>query len=294
MDIDLYIDVIFFVNFFMDFLLLLFLKKLLKKAASKKRVALGAAAGGLFGCLEALLIGLPAWVVMTAAVGAAAVMTAIVYRPGDWRELVKETVSLYFLAVLAGGLMELLYGYTMGGFFLVKLMQGYGQYAPPLLSWLFTAAGACFLAWGLLRFAGEMARERRNRYLVVLRDGDVKVETTGYLDTGNCLTEPVTGQGVQIVTEKVWNLFKGAHEERTMIPYHTVGNPYGFMEGFKIEQMEIRGISTGKREDKVTVRGPWIARAPFGLSRDKGFEVLLHGETATTGQDIEGGITSGN
>ncbi len=294
MDIDVYIDVIFAVNFFMDFLLLFFLKKLLKKAASSARIAVGAAVGGLFGCLGTLLSWLPSWVMLTAAVPAAAIMTAVAYRPEDRRELVKETVSLYFLAVLSGGLMELLYGYTMAGFFFLKFLRGYGGYAFPLLSWLFAAAGTCFLAWGLWRFAGEMVRERRNRYVVVLQDGDVKVKTTGYLDTGNCLTEPETGQGVQIVTEKIWNLFQDSHKKRSMIPYHTVGNPWGLMEGFRIEQMVICGISAGKREDNIKVLGPWIAKAPFGFAKGGGFEVLLHGETAISGQDKEGGTTSGD
>lgn len=293
-DIDLYIDVIFAVNFFMDFLLLLFLKKVLKKTASWKRLAAGAAAGGLFGCLEAMTLQLPGWVMMTASAGAAAVMTAIVYRPEGLRELVKTTVSLYVLAVLTGGLMELLYGYTRAGFFLARILLGHGGDVLPLVSWLFTAAGACFLAWGLRQFAGEMVRERKNHYLVVLKDGDVKVKATGYLDTGNCLTEPGTGQGVSIVTEKIWNLFKGAHEERTMIPYHTVGNPYGVMEGFRIEQLEIRGLSAGKREDNIKVRNPWIAKAPFGFARGGGFDVLLHREAAAAGQDEEGGITNGD
>ena len=92
-DTELYIDVIFFVNFFMDSLLLYFLRGFLRKPASLRRIICGGAAGGLFGCMEIWLLKLPGWVTAAASLGAAAGMMKIVYRPGDLRELVKETGS---------------------------------------------------------------------------------------------------------------------------------------------------------------------------------------------------------
>ncbi len=138
----------------------------------------------------------------------------------------------------------------------------------------------------LWQFADEIVKERANKYPVILADKEVVIQTTGYLDTGNCLKEPVSGQGVQIVTERVWNLFQQSQGKRAMIPYHTVGNPYGVMEGLKIERMEIWQGGAGRKKATRTIRiwGPWIAKAPYGFARDGSYEVLLHGESRLSGE----------
>lgn len=296
-EIYLYIDVLFFLNCFMDFLLLYLLKGILKKPSSVKQIAWGAFAGGVTGCLEALLWKYPPWVTMTASFGAAGLMVTIAFGWSGWKELIKRTGSLYFLAVLAGGLMEFLYQYTRAGFYLIKVMQGNGIYAMPLFTWLFLAAGTFLMVRGLWQFADEMIKERANKYPVVLADQEVVVKTTGYLDTGNCLTEPVSGQGVQIVTERIWNLFQTSPKKRVIIPYHTIGNPYGVMEGMKIERMEVwQGGIRGKKS-RIKIIDPWIAKAPYGFARDGSYEVLLHGESRLFGeqdQDKKGGITDGD
>lgn len=293
-DVDLYIDVIFFVNFFMDTLLLSLLKTFLKRPASRRRLVLGGGLGGLVGCLQVLLLGLPGWAAMTASLAGAGLMTGVTFRPEGVRELVKETISLYLLAAGAGGLMELLWGYTRAGFYVLLVMRGEREFALPLLTWLFLAAGACLLAMGAGQFVREMKRERGFRYLVTLTQRGVTVETTGYLDTGNCLREPESGEEVQIVAERIWNLLAGGDKEKVLIPYHTVGNPYGMMAGIRIERMEICGVRTRGREGRITIHHPWIAKAPYGLTGDKSYEVLLHGQTVVEAQHREGGITSGD
>ncbi len=286
MEVSLYIDVIFFVNCVMDFSLLYLVKKILKKSASIKRIALGAFAGGIGGCLEVLLWKWPPWIIMTVSFAMAGLMVTIAFGQSDWRELVKQMGSLYILAVLANGIMELLYQYTRADFYLIRVIQGEGIYAMPLLAWLFMAAGACLMVRALWQFADEIVKERANKYPVILADKEVVIQTTGYLDTGNCLKEPVSGQGVQIVTERVWNLFQQSQGKRAMIPYHTVGNPYGVMEGLKIERMEIWQGGAGRKKATRTIRiwGPWIAKAPYGFARDGSYEVLLHGESRLSGE----------
>lgn len=269
---DLYIDIVFIINFIMDFLLLLALSKILKRPVVLRQVAMGAAIGGIFGCLEILLLRLPAWVWLAASAGTALAMTSAAYRPEDWRERIKAAVSLYMLSAFAGGVMELLRG-AMGA--------GQAFKALPWAAWIFLAAGTCFLVWGMWQFAGEMAWERKDRYPVILSDNGVVIRTTGYLDTGNRLTEPVTGQGVQIVTERIWALLGEPDGEKAMIPYRTVGNPRGVMEGRRIEQLEIQGIKAGGRERNIKIKNPWIAKAPFGITENGGYEVLLHGEITT-------------
>jgi len=287
-DLDLYIDVIFFVNFFMDLLLFILLKRVLKKAVSHKRLVFGAVLGGVFGCLEVFCRKLPGGFFAASSLGAAMAMVLAVFGWSGWQELIKETGTLFVLAVLAGGIMELVLGYTRAGFYFLKVLLGDGGYVVPLLSWVFLAAGTFFLVQGLWQFGEEVQKERKNLYPLLLADGKVAVEATGYLDTGNCLTEPGSGEGVHIVTEQVFQLFQDSKGERAVIPYHTIGNPYGVMEGVRIERMEII-----QHRGKIRLDAPWIAKAPYGLSKKGGYQVLLYREAAIR-EEKEGGIASGH
>lgn len=301
--LDVYIDVVFFLNFFMDFLLLELLRRILKKPVSWKRLTAGAAVGGLTGCVQAAAWSFPPWFMTVVSLAGAGLMVTAAFGRAKPGELAKETGGLYLLAVAAGGIMELLCRYTTGGFYLVSVLHGHAEYAMPLVIWILLALGTCFLAGGLWQFGEELLKERSSRYPVVLSDRDVRVETTGYLDTGNCLRETKSGQGVQIVADRIWRRFEGSKGERAMIPYHTVGNPYGVMEGLRIERIEVRQTKTGMTGQTGTIRleHPWIARAPYGLTRDGSYEVLLHKEALMASQRTEagqtgqkGGITDGN
>ena len=112
-------------------------------------------------------------------------------------------------------------------------------------------------------------------YQVWLTAGKVCVGTVGYLDTGNCLQEPDTGLPVHIVSEVLWNSLKTPESGIVQIPFHTIGNPWGVMEGMRIEILEIRE-ETG---EKKILSGVWIARAPLRLTKDGSYEILLHRET---------------
>ncbi|MCI8836701.1 MAG: hypothetical protein HFG74_01370 [Hungatella sp.] len=265
MGLDLYIDVIFFVNFIMDLLLLILLRRILKKVILRRRLLLGAVFGGLFGCLEIFLWKIPGYMFVFISLGEAFVMVRAVFGRQEIRELVKGTGILFGLAVAAGGAME----------FMLRCTAAEKLFALPLLFWVFMAAGVFFLVQGMWQFADEVGRERRNRFTLTLTDAGVSECVTGYLDTGNRLQMPETAEGVHIVAERVFKRFADSKGERAMIPYRTIGNPWGVMEGVRIERMEIAG-----KRGKIRIDAPWIAKAPFGLSQKEGYEVLLYGETA--------------
>lgn len=288
MDLDLYIDIIFFVNFFMDLLLLILLKRILKKAVRWRRLAFGAILGGLFGCLEIFGGKIPGYIFAITSLGEACIMIVAAFGWCGFRELAKDTGVLFILAVAAGGAMELVLRYTRAGYYVLRMLLGEDAYVMPLFSWVFLAAGIFFLIQGIWQFGSEVHKERQNLYTLVLADGDVAVEVTGYLDTGNRLKMPGSGEKVHIVTERVFRLFQDSKGERAEIAFHTIGNPHGVMESVRIEKMEISGY-----KGKVRIDAPWIAKAPYGLSKNGTYEVLLHGDTNVR-KDKEGGSASGH
>ncbi len=271
-----YIDIYFFVNFGMDFLLLKLLGKLLKVPVSFRRLAAGAGMGAAGSCLSVLLWRLPA-AVSGGMIGlvTAAVMIGISFRPRTLRSFVKTLLLFFMEAFCIGGMMEAMYQHTSAGYYLAWILQGGILEGLPFLTAVFCALGAWFGFRFLWLNMTELRKERRHLYQIRLTAGDNSVRTVGYLDTGNCLQEPEQGLPVHIVSETLWNSLKMPESGTVQIPFHTIGNPWGVMEGMRIDILEIRE-ETG---EKKILSGVWIARTPFRLTKDGSYEVLLHKET---------------
>lgn len=275
-EVDFYIDIAFIVNFIADYLLLATLRFLLKLPGSRQRIAGGSAAGAVYGCLLPFCADFSMILSVTMSGIAAALMVRIAYGPVSKREWIKEVLALYVLAVGFGGIMELLYEHTKVGSYMTMVWMGQWEYALPTVMWLAMAAGSILLMRAIWQFWQELSRERKYLYPVWLFYGKTRVKATGYLDTGNRLVEPVSGEAVQIVSSDVWQQLGGGSQNSVLIPYRTVGNPGGMMEGIRIDRMEIRQI--GFRERKIVKRNLWIAKAPFEMSGNGMYDILINSE----------------
>ncbi len=309
---ELYIDVYFLINFAMDLALLAVVGDALRRPAPWRRLAAGAALGALAACLTAVWdpaewgmkaaeTGGPGlwlkniWFVFRACLEVlvpACVMVRIAFRPGGWRELVKAALMLLFLSACVCGFLEALCGLLGAG------MAGGTEAALPALIRVFLAAGVFFLLRFFWSCASEIRKERRGLCRVTLRIGTRAVEAAALYDTGNRLREPGRGEPVHIVTERLWRrLMKGGtgtgpDGERTLcrIPFRTVGNPLGFMEAVRLDALEIRR----EKAPVLILPDPWIGRAPFPVSQDGSYEMLLHEESFYNRSGQKGGITDGD
>ncbi len=309
---ELYIDVYFLINFGMDLALLTLLGETLKQAAPWRRKTAGAALGALAACLAAVWdpagwktgeaiaaggartafwkMGLALYTGLEILVPAC-VMVRTAFRPGSLRGFLKAVLTLFFLSVCACGLLEALYRLAGAG-----LAGGKAEAALPFLIRAFLAAGAFFLLRFFRLCAAETRRETGNLYRVILRLGKTTVEATALYDTGNRLREPGQGQPVHIVTEKLWRrLMQGGGGEAAgrirRIPFRTVANPLGFMDAARLDALRIRR----EHAPDLVLPAPWIGRAPFSVSREGSYEMLLHEESFyhSSGQK-GGGITDGD
>ncbi len=305
---ELYIDVYFLVNFLMDLVLLRLTAHILKRQAGAGRMLAAAAAGAAAACgtaaagavLPGILRGcsaaavdrflpgilrlcsaaaagvfLPGILSFCQSAAAALVCCAAAFRPKTFRELLKEALLLFFLASATGGLAE---------FLLENMAAGYDA-GLSVLTWVFLMGGALFLLRGLWICAAEVRRERSALCMVTLSVGEQKLKATAYRDSGNTLTEPESGLPVSIVSERLWQevMHAAAKQGRELpichIRYRTIGNPLGVMDATQIDFMTLY-LETGAdgpsfRCPASGVR-PWIARAPFPLSGEENYEVLLH------------------
>lgn len=266
--VEWYIDVFFLVNGSMDVLLLLLLGKVLKLPIRWPRLAAAGFLGALAACLAVWLWYLPGillWIMGILAPGG--LMVWIAFRPGTIREFVKEVLVFFLEAFCIGGIMEALYEHMA--------KSGLAKKGMPIIIWLFFAGGAWFAFRFLWLTAMEAKKERQQLYRVRFQAGEHDLWATGYLDTGNCLYERFQRRPVHIVSEHLWKTLKRPGAALISVPFRTIGNPLGIMEAVEIDRMEVEG-EMGKT---WVLEKPLIARAPFQITRDGNYDVLLHRET---------------
>lgn len=109
------------------------------------------------------------------------------------------------------------------------------------------------------------------------------VQIRALVDTGNMLKDPVTGESVLIVCNKLGIILAGLTESQIadpiqtllenphiglrLLPYHTVGQKNGMMLAMKIDKIKLMGENAGNL----------IAFAPCGLSMQKEYQALTGG-----------------
>ena len=254
MHYELYVDSLFLINFVMNLYLLLLVNRSSFRTATPGRLLLGAAMGGFGGLLPYLLSG-PGFLKMGVGIVAGTVgMILIAFPVKSLRMFLKLLEKL------------LLYSFCMGGvlLFLIRAIPGLRSILTGIFG-IMGVGGLCFMFLGHLWKVGEQ-EENLCRAVLICKTG--RLEVIGLVDSGNTLTEPISGKPVCIVTQQVLNSLK---EELPAgyraVPYHSIGKKRGILEGYLLPelQLEIRGITR-------TFRQVWIAASPQGISEQDNAE----------------------
>lgn len=252
-----YLDGVVALNFLVDFLLLVGANRLSGFPPGPGRAALGAALGGVYAgaCLLPGFSFLGGLLWRLVSLG---IMGGIAY--GFQRSAVRR-ISLFVLLSMALGGIAL--GLGNGGF--AGLCAG--------------AAGVCAMC--LLGFKGRAGG--REYVPVEISAGGRRLRLTALRDTGNTLTDPVTGQGVlvlgadaacrlagltrQQLMHPVETVASGAVPGLRLIPYRAVGQPGGMLAAMRVENVKI-----GERRGGVLV-----AFAPEEVSSGGAYQALAGG-----------------
>jgi hypothetical protein len=119
---------------------------------------------------------------------------------------------------------------------------------------------------------GKISRQQ-SIYKVVLMEKGMSIETNALYDSGNLLTEPISGKAVSIIekTAILNDWMKNTPEKFKIIPYKSVGEEKGVLEGMVIDQLII--LDDGK---KVVENGAVIALYDGKLSKDGRFQMVLN------------------
>ena len=251
----IYADGVMLINGLVDLLLILGTNRLTGHPIRGLRAAVAAAAGGIYGglCLLPGFRFLSAGIWRMVSLGT---MAAIAF--GWQRGLLQRMLILFLLSMALGGIVTGL---------------GEGSFAMLLL-----AGGALLLVCFLC--TGQVCRRDYSR--LELRMGERVWRITALQDTGNLLTDPVTGQSVTVVggriaremlgiteaelTDPVGMLEKGTLPGLRLIPYRSVGQRGGMLAALSLDEVRINGKTAGRL----------VAFSPELRGQD-GFEALTGG-----------------
>ena len=244
-----YLDVLMVLNFLVDFCLLLGTNRLAGYPSEVKKSALAAALGGLYGGVCVL----PGWQFLSGSFWRLTVLVLMAGIVFGWNgEALRRGIVFVLLTMALGGVAM---GFSDGNFWTLSLSA-------------LAVGGMCVFG-----FRGHLGAE----YLPVELEG---IRFTALRDTGNSLTDPITGQQVLVVSSQVakqlLNLSErelanpcdalGKVESGRLIPYHAVGKS---------------GILLAKRYENVTI-GKWkgstlVGFSPSKIGQGKLYEALMGG-----------------
>ena len=196
MPLVVYGDVYFLVNFSIDFLVLTLCGRFMRLRRRLFRILLASFIGGGYAVLS-LLPSLAPWQTLALQFGMAALLCFVAYGRQTFLSFLQLFVAFYGAALLFGGAVNAFY---------------------TLLAELFGTAGAgaavserkaeMFMLYALISgaviyLAGRvLARRRRVRSMEIEAEADGKrVRFSGLVDSGNLLSDPLSGKAVIVVRE---------------------------------------------------------------------------------------------
>jgi len=277
----IYPDEVFFINFAADWLLLTATAHLAGVSVKRRRVAPAALFGGLYAvAVQFTELGFAATTLFKLA--AAVTMALIVF--GGQRHLLRLT--LLFLAVSAAFAGAVMAASLLGA-------PGGGMTEPVSFGVFFVSFAVCWAVFSLV--FRQMAKHRTTGTLcaMTVREGAKTVAFAALVDTGNGLTDPMTGEGVTVCRvgdmeglfpERVRTLLRrsgtagaaetfralrGAGMTRFfLVPYATLGQREGLMLAFRPEEIRKNGRPCGGL----------IGLVPDAMIDGKGYAAVTGGE----------------
>lgn len=252
-----YLDLIFLLNFVVDFLLLVSTNRLAGFPQRWGRVIIASMLGAVYGAVCMIpsmrFLGNGFWrVVFLLLMGAIAFGVCV----GSLRRCV-------LFAVISMALGGIVMGLNAGGFFEIVALS---------------------VLLCLLCFVGFQGSAGAKEYInVTLQHDNNTIEVTALQDTGNSLRDPITGQGVIILSADIAKTLIGLTEKQLRNPVETVAE--GTVSGLRLLPYQTVGCSgdflLAKRMERVKI-GKWqgsclVAFSSEKLDREGSYQALTGG-----------------
>ena len=256
----IYPDTLFLENFICNLLFLTFLKSLFFPAAKGKRIFRAAVMTAICNTLVSILFfRCNLLLQLVVLIPAAGLMVCDCLEVKDRRRVVFLLYQLILWIFVFGGVIQLLEQWIN-----VKSKE-----------LVFTAAAAC-LMFGILEKIFKIYK-RQNECMreVVLYRNNKSCRIKGFEDTGNHLIDPFSKKSVSIITSEAWHTLLEKDEQPfyRYIPYQTVGNPQGMIQGIEIDRMVML-----EAENSQLIERPIIAITEQPFTGIFHYSILLHSD----------------
>lgn len=262
-----YLDVIFFINLLYQFGILEVLTALYKLKTRTLRLLSGAALGSLLYCL-CIVLKLPLgelWCKIMIGIGIGIVVNMVAFIPMSLHKMWVLLISQCLLSFCLSGILQ---------FLPIKAQTGY---------LMLSASGAviflCLFCVRIRKMLFEKLRLEQSIYRVRIYHRGKMLEADALMDTGNSLTDPISGETVIIMQKSTVGKLFTEDELRQqsgyrMIPYHSIGNEDGILEAFRLERLEIIGENPDDGSNKLFLN--LICAVHKHDYKSGTYEVILH------------------
>ena len=197
--ITVYADLLFAVNFFMDLLLIKMTSLFIHKKTKKIKAVLAAFVGSLPATFI-FFVDLSLFTSAAANVIISAVMVFTAFGFENKRAFARTFAAFYAVTFLCGGVIFLLF---INGKAFVS--NGSVYFDESVRTLIFGAAAAYYVVKALSTFIKKVRRQYISYVKVYMCLGKNSVSFTAITDTGNILTEPLSGLPVCIVQKGIKN-----------------------------------------------------------------------------------------
>ncbi len=240
MHFEVYVDSLLILHFVMNAYLLALVNKMLHQTMSRKRIMCGALAGAVLSLvpfvLPIKLLGCTC-VSFVLSVLSMTLITFRTYRRENFFCILEKLTIGTML--LGGGMLVLLR-------LLPKTMKPIRKNIIILVT-----GGVLYMI-----FSRFIDRSKKRAYACsVTLFGKKCVKVDALLDTGNGLTEPISGKPVAILDKEVFeNAFgKGEMLMFRAIPYHSVGKMHGILPGYLLDKIIVETEEGAKEYRKIYI-----------------------------------------
>lgn len=213
----------------------------------------------LLQCLALLVTGNPQLKLLLGFGGIMAFSVWLLFRPIGKERYIRTLTCAYMAAFLMGGSLQ--------------IMEN--LFSLPRLSFLNLSSMAA-LCGLLIRHQANRFQKKKEECLVPVRlflSGQKEVELLALIDSGNSLTEPISKSPVSLVEKRALAEVREGLLPRCfrVIPFHSIGQPGGLLEGYMIEGMAVKQEGEWER-----IKEPIIGLTEERVSTKQRYQMILH------------------
>lgn len=279
----------------MNYLLLSLERRILKWNTKRLRMIVASSVGAISTCLFAILPSLYGEVkYVISYIVICALMVRISFRVTRLRDWIRGIVVLYLITYCIGGVISSIYAQREVLYYYIDALEGRLFGGMSLWNMMISVPIVFVCSFVILRFLTYQKQMSKEIYEVWLTKNQACVHTSGLVDTGNCLFDPITGKPVIVIEMSLMeevldpSLYRDlktivkfedasyhiSAENATkirLIPFQSIGKKRGILPAIVLDEVEIRKDTQFLCSKKVIA-----ALYDDALSQSKEYQVILH------------------